>query len=59
MDHLKNRNKVVFEGKNADTENLVEEIKGRLWSWLVVRTSSYCNVNYKDWLENPRHVLDC
>lgn len=54
------RNKLIFGGRICNVEKIVEEIKGRLWSWC----SSFffleiTNFTYTEWLEKSRKMLDC
>lgn len=53
----KGRNKVIFYGKYFDLEKALDEIKGRFWSWCLVKYPSFCNYSFCDWLENSRKIL--
>lgn len=50
----KTRNEKIFEHIIPKIRKLVEEIKARLWSWLVVKNSKASSFQYSNWRNNPR-----
>lgn len=52
------RNKVIFEGESCDVGRIVEEIKGRMWSWFSAKDLNFCSsVSFNDWIQNPRKCI--
>ncbi|XP_057793171.1 uncharacterized protein LOC131009780 [Salvia miltiorrhiza] len=45
----KRRNESRFEGKVWEVQNLIAEIKGRVWSWLVIFNGLDTDVSFQVW----------
>ncbi|KAL6518068.1 hypothetical protein OROMI_033769 [Orobanche minor] len=55
----KSRNDVIFNDADFCLDVVVEDIKARLWSWCFVKKIGCSSFSFRDWLVNPRMVLDC
>lgn len=53
------RNKIIFENVSWNKDRVVEEIRGRVWSWISAKEFSLCNLSYRMWMLEPRICLDC
>lgn len=51
------RNNVIFKGKEANTVLLLDEVKGRVWSWGLTKNFIHCNFPLREWLNDARSVL--
>ncbi|KAL8483406.1 hypothetical protein ACS0TY_026198 [Phlomoides rotata] len=53
----KARNAIIFEGVTFNSNNLLEELKARVWSWFVVKDLEWASLPFRVWLVNPRMLL--
>ncbi|KAL8477969.1 hypothetical protein ACS0TY_030029 [Phlomoides rotata] len=53
------RNAKVFRAGECRVSKVVEDVKARLWSWLVVKDIRCTKFIFADWSANPRLVLGC
>lgn len=53
----KTRNKLIFEGVEFNSVKILEEIKARLWSWILAKNFIHCNASLNSWLANPLYIL--
>lgn len=53
----KARNELIFHNKAVSPERVVEEIKGRIWSWCLVKKFLKNDVSTSAWWDEPRVVI--
>lgn len=52
------RNELILENKSFIWEEIFEDIKVRLWSWVANIYPNLCNFVFNDWLSDPRTILE-
>lgn len=53
----KARNKYIFNNEQANAERLVEEIKGRVWSWCFIKIFFRNSPDISSWWLNSRFSI--
>lgn len=53
----KARNNVIFNDIAFNSEKVLEEVKGRVWSWCLIKNFFNCNSEWNQWLFDPRGLF--
>ncbi|KAL8536827.1 hypothetical protein ACS0TY_012122 [Phlomoides rotata] len=51
------RNDVIFNNAQKNIRKIVEEVKGRLWSWISTKRKNGKKFSFMQWIDNPRILL--
>ncbi|KAL8491338.1 hypothetical protein ACS0TY_023097 [Phlomoides rotata] len=52
------RNALIFKNDVASSKRILDELKSRLWSWLIIKYPVCSNFSFRDWIVNPRSILE-